>query len=136
MHVPHSFNYCARIFVHLEVKRRGHSQGPVSPATLRTTETWLGGEVSEGGRGSEIPLTIKLQTPEKERERERETVAGSELRGQRERRCVTGYEIKYSMSALFWSPPPPSTLTVPSGGRGSGGGGLKAEGERMQEAEG
>lgn len=38
---------------------------------------------------------------------------GWEEGAERERRCITGYEIKYSMSALFWSPPPSSTLMVP-----------------------
>lgn len=44
-----------------------------------------------------------------------------------------GYEIKYSMSALFWSPPPSSTLTVPTG-RGDGGGGGVQEGRRRDRS--
>lgn len=53
---------------------------------------------------------------------------------------MTGYEIEYSMSALFWSPPPSSTLTVPTGGEdrwGVGGwhewGGEDARGRRREE---
>lgn len=49
--------------------------------------------------------------------------------GYGERRCVPGYEIKYSMSALFWSPPPPSLLTVPTGAGGWVGGSERGGGE-------
>lgn len=49
--------------------------------------------------------------------------------GRKKERCIMGYEIKYSMSALFWSPSPSSTPRVSSleGGGGDGGGGVVAK---------
>lgn len=44
-------------------------------------------------------------------------------------RCIMGYEIKYSMSALFWSPSPSSTPRVSSLEGGGGDGGVAKRGE-------
>lgn len=57
--------------------------------------------MDEGGWGSEIPLDYQSTDNR-----------GTEI----QRGHMTGYEIKYSMSALFWSPRPSSTLTDPAGG--------------------
>lgn len=115
-----------------------HFQRPVSSATLQTARSRRGAEVAEGGfvgGGQKFLLTMKVQ-------RRRDTVTDGEVRdrergreGGRERRCMMGYEIKYSMSALFWSPPPSSTLTVPHWREGDGGGGGDQEGRRCKRHE-
>lgn len=74
-------------------------------------------ELAAGGWVSENPLVD--QSSEKDRNDDRGKAQG----GREKERCIMGYEIKYSMSALFWSPSPSSTPRVSSleGGGGEGG---------------
>lgn len=68
------------------------------------------------GEGQKFLLTIKLQTPETEQNSDRHQCVCVCVRGVAVVVAVMGYEIKYSMSALFWPPLPPSTLCLGDGG--------------------